>query len=99
MALDNFIPRPSKCQCNECKKRVNFTVTCPRYPRRIPHEVLVGEDCPEFEAMEPKQETAQEPNWTELLEREFPDYRGLIEAQRASGRSDKETYELLETWG
>lgn len=49
--------------------------------------------------MEPKQETAQEPNWTELLEREFPDYRTLIEGRRADGYPDKETYELLDTWG
>ncbi len=54
MALDNFIPKPLKCQCNGCKKRVNFTATCPKYPRMIPHEVLVGENCPEFEAKEPE---------------------------------------------
>ncbi len=44
-------------------------------------------------------EPNKEPNWTELLEKEYGDYQGLIEAQRASGRSDKETYELLDTWG
>lgn len=49
MALDNFIPMPVKCQCNKCKKQAKFTATCPRYPKRIPHEVLVGENCPEFE--------------------------------------------------
>ncbi len=53
MVLDNFIPRPAKCQCNGCKKRVDYTATCPKYPKRIPHEVLVGTDCPEFESKEP----------------------------------------------
>lgn len=43
-------------QCNKCKKRVNFTATCPLYPKRIPYEVLTGEGCPKFEAKE-KQST------------------------------------------
>ena len=50
----NMIPRNAVKQCNKCKKRVNFTATCPLYPKRIPSEVLTGEDCPEFEAKEPK---------------------------------------------
>ena len=37
-------------QCNKCKKRVNYTATCPLHPKGIPFEVLTGEDCPEFEA-------------------------------------------------
>lgn len=48
----NMIPRNAVKQCNRCKKRVNFTATCPKYPERIPHEVLTGENCPEFEEKE-----------------------------------------------
>lgn len=36
-------------QCNQCKKRVNYTATCPLYPKGIPYEILTGEDCPKFE--------------------------------------------------
>ena len=36
-------------QCNQCRKRVNFTATCEKYPNRIPHEVLVSGSCPDFE--------------------------------------------------
>lgn len=35
-------------QCNQCRKRVNFTATCEKYPDRIPHKVLVNGDCPDF---------------------------------------------------
>ena len=54
MALDNFIPKNAVKQCNKCKKRKDFTITCQKYPTRIPHEVLVGENCPEFESKETK---------------------------------------------
>ena len=56
MVLDNFIPKNAVKQCNKCKKRVNFTATCPKYPKGIPYEVLVGESCVEFE---PKEETTE----------------------------------------
>ena len=53
--VDGFIPKNAVKLCNKCKKRVNFTATCQKYPKRIPHEVLVGE-CPDFE---PKEKTEQ----------------------------------------
>ncbi len=50
--------------------------------------------------MEPKKETAQEPNWTELLEKEqgriYPD---LIQVMRADGHTDKEIYSILNSFG
>ena len=39
-------------QCNKCRKRVNFTATCPKYPKWIPDEVLTGGGCPDFEPKE-----------------------------------------------
>ena len=36
-------------QCNQCKKRVNYTATCPLYPKGIRYEILTGENCPKFE--------------------------------------------------
>lgn len=45
-------------------------------------------------------EPNKEPNWTELLEKEFGSaYRSLIAGRRADGYPDKETYELLDSWG
>lgn len=45
-------------------------------------------------------ERKEEPNWTELLEKEYRDLYGpLIDAQRKDGHSDKETYLLLESFG
>ncbi len=49
-----FIPRNAVVQCNKCKKRVNYTATCPKYPKGIPDEVLTGTGCSEFEAKERK---------------------------------------------
>ncbi len=47
-----------------------------------------------------KQEAVREPNWTELLEKEFGKaYPDIIRGMRADGHPDKETYELLDTWG
>ena len=48
---------------------------------------------------EPKKEQ-QEPNWTELLEKEYlkRGYERLVEAERKSGYSDKEIYEFLEAY-
>lgn len=50
--VDGFIPKNAVKQCNKCRKRVDFTVTCTKYPKRIPHEVLVSGDCPDFELKE-----------------------------------------------
>lgn len=48
--------------------------------------------------MERKEQT--EPNWTELLERDYRDiYGNLIDIQRQDGHSDEETYKLLESFG
>ena len=54
MALDNFIPKNACKQCNKCKRRAVGTITCTKYPERIPHKVLVGGNCPEFEEKETK---------------------------------------------
>lgn len=51
---------------------------------------------------ERKQECKQEPNWTELLEKEWatdPVYGSLVKGMRADGHPDKEIYQLLDTWG
>ena len=50
---------------------------------------------------EPKKEQ-QEPNWTELLEKEYLSdncYGPVVELQRKEGHSDKEIYQLLESFG
>lgn len=41
-------------KCNKCKKRVNGTLTCSKYPHWIPDEAL--DDCPDFE---PKEEQSE----------------------------------------
>lgn len=48
---------------------------------------------------EPKKEQ-QEPNWTELLEKEYLNagYGQLVETQRKDGHSDKEIYQFLEAF-
>ena len=56
MALDNFIPKNAVKLCNKCKKRVNFTATCSKYPGVIPKNILFSNSCPDFE---PKEETKQ----------------------------------------
>ena len=49
---------------------------------------------------EPKKEQ-QEPNWTELLEKEYRNdgYWQIVEIERKEGHSDKEIYQLLESFG
>ena len=49
---------------------------------------------------EPKKEQ-QEPNWTELLEKEYRNdsYWRVVESSRADGYSDKEIYLTLESFG
>lgn len=45
-------------------------------------------------------ERKKEPNWTELLEKEYPDgYDGMVAFFRSQGRTDKEIYQLLESFG
>ncbi len=42
----------------------------------------------------------EEQNWTELLERDYPDEasRKLIDGWRAEGKSDREIYQILEAF-
>ncbi len=49
-----MIPRNAVKQCNECRKRVPYTISCSKCPENIPYQVLTGEGCPEFEAKEPQ---------------------------------------------
>ena len=44
------IPKNTVTFCNECALRVPFTATCPKYPNRIPDQVLTQKTpCKEFE--------------------------------------------------
>ena len=44
------IPKNTVTFCNECALRVPFTATCPKYPDRIPDQVLIQKTpCKEFE--------------------------------------------------
>lgn len=48
------------------------------------------------------QKDGEEPNWTELLEREYkndPSYWRLVEHFRSQGRTDKEIFSVLESFG
>mgnify|MGYP003414788553 CR=1 FL=1 len=41
--MNNFIPKNAVKLCNRCQNRNRGEVDCKMFPKRIPHEVLVGD--------------------------------------------------------
>lgn len=53
------IPKNAVTFCNKCKMRAKGTATCPKYPDRIPNEVLKQKTpCKEFEPILKKSRNA-----------------------------------------